>query len=686
LIETFIERLFTDDDQRARVETDRRRIRSGEGFEGAQYVILRKDGQSRCVDFHFSSFSGGYVIQMLDVTEAVRAERSLRESEHRFRMIVETFPGMVWITRNDGNYTPLYLSEHCREIFGYPAEDFLEGRQRFVDLVLEEDRSRVDEAVEQMIATRRFYDIELRFRRADGEIVWVHEIGGGVWDERDELVYLTGSMLDVTERKRAEQELRQREELLDAVFEASRDCIVVWSPEGQHLYVNAAAGHYLGSRPDRIVGRSIEEVLDRYGDVARLWRSRLKTVLRVQQQMRFEDENLLDGRTVCSESTLSPLRGANGQVFAVALVYRDVTSRRQMEQELRESERRYRSLFDRMPVGLYRTTPAGKVLDANPTLIEMLGHPDRDSLLEVGAARWSYVNPGDRDRWQRQIQAQGILRDFETRLRRYDGSVIWVRDTARSVHDPSGRLLYYEGFMEDITAWKQAQQETRRYQQRLQELALELSLAEERERRRLAGELHDGLGQMLVLSKIKLDLIRHADTPEDRENQIQNAMDLMDQSVAMSRSLTLQLSNPALYQFGFVAGAKWLTDDMKKLYGLRVRLDEDEHHKPLDERISVVLFRCLRELLINVAKHAEANEAEVKILRCEGCVRVIVSDCGKGFDAKRLAEFDRQGFGLFSISERIESLGGRMSIHSIPGEGTRVTLEVPLTEEASQTS
>jgi PAS domain S-box-containing protein len=159
--------------------------------------------------------------------------------------------------------------------------------------------------------------------------------------------------------------------------------------------------------------------------------------------------------------------------------------------ELRESEARYRTLFDGVPVGLYRSTPGGELMDANLALIEMMGYPSQETYLEVDAAN-VYVDAQDRVRWQALMEREGVVRDFEYRLRRYDGTIIWVNDTARAVKDEQGQVLYYEGSVEDITERKQAEEELRRYREHLEELVEErtIELRESEERYR---SLFDGV-------------------------------------------------------------------------------------------------------------------------------------------------------------------------------------------------
>jgi len=159
--------------------------------------------------------------------------------------------------------------------------------------------------------------------------------------------------------------------------------------------------------------------------------------------------------------------------------------------ELQESVRRYRTLFDGVPVGLYRTTPGGQLVDANPALMEMLGYPDRDKLLAINTASL-YTDPEDRVRWQELMEREGVVRDFEVRHCRRDGTLIWVKDTARTVKNEQGQVQLYEGSLEDVTERKLAEQELREYREHLEELVQERT-AELRESERRYRTLFDGV-------------------------------------------------------------------------------------------------------------------------------------------------------------------------------------------------
>ena len=156
--------------------------------------------------------------------------------------------------------------------------------------------------------------------------------------------------------------------------------------------------------------------------------------------------------------THNPIKAADGEVIGVAVLAVDMTRSKEVEGALEESEFRYRHLVESIPVGIYRTTPDGRILDVNPALVQMLGYPDRETLLETNTGQ-KYQVVGDRQRWQAEIEKTGVLRGFETCWLRFDGTPIWIRENARIIRDDQGKVLYYEGAVEDITDHKRAEQQ-----------------------------------------------------------------------------------------------------------------------------------------------------------------------------------------------------------------------------------
>ena len=245
----------------------------------------------------------------------------------------------------------------------------------------------------------------------------------------------------------------------------------------------------------------------------------------------------------------------------------------------------------------------------------------------------------------------------------------------------------------DITATKRAADEAaqalRRMAESLEEqvrsrttqlsaLSTKLTLTEDRERRALAQDLHDDLGQVLAIVKIKLAALANA--PDNLKEPLQEIDSLIDQANNSVRSLSLQLSPPVLYTLGLLPALEWLAEEMKRIYGLSVGVHDDGMAKPLDERQRITLFRAVRELLINVAKHAKVDRASVTSLCKDGHLTLAVSDVGCGFDYMKTlaAPAMKRGLGLLGVKERISLIGGEMNVDSRPGDCTTITLTAPL--------
>ena len=215
---------------------------------------------------------------------------------------------------------------------------------------------------------------------------------------------------------------------------------------------------------------------------------------------------------------------------------------------------------------------------------------------------------------------------------------------------------------------------------RLAALSAELTLTEDRERRALARDLHDDLGQVMAILKIKLTALYAKRDLEELRHGLKDIEKLIDIANKSVRSLALQLSPPVLQSQGLVPALEWLAEEMERTYGLMVNVHDDGEEKPLDEQQRITFFRAARELLVNVAKHARVGRAIVTTLSRDGYLTLAVSDTGTGFDFDRVLRQGVQasGLGLIGLKERIGLIGGEMHIDSNEGDGTTITLRAPL--------
>ncbi len=528
------------------------------------------------------------------IDELLTLQEELKKSEAKFRNLLDYVPGMA-IQGYDAEGTILYWNKASEEIYGYSLQEAV-GR-KVEDLIIPPELkewfrhglrqgSRAVKSGEFMPAGEQY------FCRKDGSRMPVHSIHTVVCLEQSEPL-LFRIDVDLRERKRVEEELRQY-----------RD----------HL--------------EKLVKERTAELME--------------VNLSLQQE---------------------------------------IQEHRRTEQALRASEERFRTIYEDAPIGIGLADLNGQLLTGNPALAQTLGY----SLPELRGLHFPALSHPDEAAIEETLfreltRGKRPFYEREGRCRRRDGSYLWFWSHVSPIRDIQGQIQFVLLMLKDITRDKQIQDEIRDYQEQLRSLASELSLTEERERRRLAVDLHDNIGQVLALAQIKLGEVQTRARSRELERVVQEVRSLLSQAIQYSRSLTSELGLPVLYDLGLEAAVEWLADQFQEQHGLAVTVRRDDFPKPLGEAARVLVFRVLRELLTNVVKHAHATQVDIAISREGEHLVVQVSDNGQGFDPQAgLPRIGRtSGYGLFSIRERLGHLGGYLDIKSAPGEGTTATLVVPL--------
>ncbi len=414
-------------------------------------------------------------------------------------------------------------------------------------------------------------------------------------------------------------------------------------------------------------------------------------------------ERLLDGAGEAAEGVagMSPQDISNLihelRVHQIELKVQNDELRR-IQAELEKARDRYVHLYDFAPTGYFTVDGRGVILEANLTAAAMLG---RQRAALVGEMFSRFIHRKDQDTWylhRKHLLETGDFQSFPLRLLKNDCAELCVNLECLRVEDSQSELPQIRIAVVDITALKQAEEALKQLNETLEQrvfdrtevaeararqlcrLTAELALTEERERRRLAGILHDHLQQLLVGIRFSLDTLTGY-VATDRKHALDMAYNLLAESIETSRSITAELSPPILYQNGLVAGLEWLCRWMQEKHGFSVELQMEPDIPAAQENTTVVLFQSVRELLFNAVKHSGVNSAKV-VLSKDGSdrIRLLISDAGKGFDPDRtLASSEKKGgFGLISIRERMEFLGGRFEAESTPGKGTSITLIGPV--------
>jgi PAS domain S-box-containing protein len=365
----------------------------------------------------------------------------------------------------------------------------------------------------------------------------------------------------------------------------------------------------------------------------------------------------------------------------MAMLIGEAVHRFDIEAELRESEDRYRQLVEVSPDGI-GVERDDKIVFINTAGAKLLGCNRPEEL--TGKPIVDFVHPDYRRRSQKQLRylrrKQKALPPREEKFVRVDGTILDVEVAAIPLvyqNKPATQIVF-----RDITERKLTQERILADQKQLRSLTAELVLAEERERHEIATALHDSIGPTLAFSKRELGTLQKS-APAAIAGPLKNISDNIGQAVKQTRNLTFDLSPPTLYTLGFETAIEELTERFCEEHKLEHSFNNSDESKPLTDHVKVLLYRSVRELLINIAKHANAGLVTVAISRGDDNIRVRIEDDGGGFNVSSLdaRSSKPRGLGLFSIRERLTHIGGKLEIDSIRGKGTKVTLLAQLKPE-----
>ena len=345
---------------------------------------------------------------------------------------------------------------------------------------------------------------------------------------------------------------------------------------------------------------------------------------------------------------------------------------------LRESEQRNRQILDTMRDCLAIIDSEGTIAHANAAYC----HQYRYSLDELVGLNITDVVHRDYHhvykRFEREVQSTGTFTGETVDVRK-DGTTFNAEIRGGAI-ELEGRMCLL-AVIRDVTQRKQAEIVLHDYEAQLRSLASELSLAEERERRRIAVGVHDGIGQELTMTKLALKTIAKSSDRDILQARMAELCTNIDQMLAQVRTLTFELGNPVLYEIGLAAAIEsWLDTQFREKNGIAYGLEVDPDLPRIDDELRIVLFRNTRELLTNIVKHAHANKVLVSLQRIDHNVRIIVTDDGVGIEnaAPKTVEGRRGGFGLFSMREQLKHLGGTLDIETPHDGGTRISISAPL--------
>ena len=513
-------------------------------------------------------------------------------------------------------------------------------------------------------------------------------------------------------RKTTEIDLGENGDNLRTLVENINDVLYTLDAEGIITYISPAIKPILEYDPSEVIGRSLWDFV--YDEDLSLAKDQFQKIISTGRLI------LREYRVLDRSGKIRWLRASgkpsykDDQVIGLRGVATDVTKRKWAEERLNLLSQ----AVEQSSEGIALSDLEGNVLFVNKAFADLHGY----EVEEIIGKHFSIFHTSEQmpamEEAIRQVRDMGKFIGESWHSRR-DGTVFPGLTHNSLLRGSRGRPIGFMAMLRDITDLKKAEEKLREnqvelerrvkertadlmkakedltselrrrketmnhllmYQRRLRSLASELTLTEERERRQIASYLHDNIGHALAMARIKLDSLRGLVSPADLAASLDDATDMIKAAIQEVRSLTFELSPPVLHELGFEEAVDWLAERFHKVNGISCTVAIDGQVNPLADEISIFLFHSVRELLVNVAKHAGAKSAKISINRDEDHIVIRVEDDGVGFSPSKSDSYFQEngGFGLFSIRERFESIGGTMAIESQPGRGCCVILSAPL--------
>ena len=641
-----------------------------------------------------------------EVTDRKRAEEDLRRQREWLRVTLNSIGDAVIASDTSGRLT--FLNPVAVTLTGWQLEETLgQPIQEVFRIINEKTHRSAEDLVVRVLSEKRVVALanDTALVTKDGREVPIEDSAAPILDSAGNVIGAVLVFHDITEKRRAQAALRESEERFRALFESSSDCILVWDRQYNYLYANQAAIDHVGTARDKVIGKNIRDGLGHLPDFMHLWMGRVDRAFATGESFRVEDTVPVGDRLIHSESQVSPVRDATGQVFAVGVVYRDVTERKQAEAALREAHERAAWLArfpDENPNPVIRASADGSILYCNPASVELPGWECKvgrllsNQLLPlVGRAMaegrevqqdvelggrfyfaWAapflgegYANIYGRDITERK-QAEEALRQRTLELQQMTETLEQQVQVRTAELGAANEVLRNQ-----IDECARIESALKKSESDLRHLSMELLNAQEKERKMIAGDIHDSIGSSLSAIKFKVEsaLTEFADKSPETTTALKSVIPIVQGAVEEARRIQMNLRPSMLDDLGILATISWFCRQFESTYS-KIRISQsveiEEHVVPASLR--TVIFRVMQEGLNNIAKHSMAKTASLSLRKTDQAIELVIQDNGQGFDLSKAQAPDSKthGLGLESMRERTELSGGSFVIESVVGKGT----------------
>ncbi|MEH1838094.1 MAG: PAS domain S-box protein [Nostoc sp.] len=642
-----------------------------------------------------------------EIAELQQVEAFLRESEERLRLALDASQMGLW----DWNIVTnqVIWSENHQVLFGLLPGSFSGSYESFLKCVHPEDRQAVRQVIIQAMRQKTDYNDEFRIVRADQSVHWISAKGKFIYDDRKQAVRMIGVCMETTVCKQAEESTRElttqvqeQANILNAILTASVDHIYIFNRKGCYQYVSRDAATLLGFKPQEILGKTLQD-LDLPTDVVEQVDNQRQAVMKTGQPIKDECKYVTSDEVHYYEYILTPLRNSNQTIEGVITVSRDITEHKRAEKTLRESEARFRRLFESNLIGVAFWNVDGFILDANDAFLQLAGY-SRDEFATLGRINWRELTPVEYkdldDRTLLEVQTTGVSRIYEKEYLQRNGKRVPIVLGMALLNDSKDNGV---AFVLDITDRKLVEQECDRLLEREMTARQQAEIANKIKDEFLGVLSHElrtplnsvlGWSKMLRTRNFDEKTTHHALETIERNAKLQTQLieDLLDVSTILQGKLNLNVCPVTLVMVVEAALQTVQLAAQAKSIQIQTIFDPTLGQVMGDpNRLQQVVWN----LLSNAVKFTPAGgRVEIRLMEVGNQAQIQVSDTGKGiareflpyvFDYFRQADstttrtFGGLGLGLAIVRKVVEMHGGKVQAESLgEGSGSTFTVELPL--------
>ncbi len=653
-----------------------------------------------------------YQAEGVDITGRKNAEANLRESEEKFRQLAENIGQVFWLASPDMEHI-YYISPAYEEIWGKSCQSLLDNPTSWFDPIFDEEKRQVRDVIDSYLED--FDELrfpEFRIKKHDGTTRWIQANAYPIKDNTGKLIRLAGLAKDITQRKKLEEATNQ----ITGGIESVTGNVFFQTLVNSLAKVLDAEFAFVGKFTEEAPGKIFTLVVNQGGELKDNFEYDLEgtpcnnvvagelCIYTENVQEQFPEDHLLKEMGANSYAGV-PLFSSSNMLLGILVVLDKKPlvdleliktvlqvfsgragaelERLNTEKALVESEEKFRTIVEASPDAVLRIDLNTGITYASTRAAEIFGFEGYKEL--VGKPFNELIAPDFREKIEsifKNVVADGTVRDEECMLLTKEQSAYHGELSTSVIRDNSGKPFGFIVIAKDITQRKDAENAIKVYQENLRSMTSELNLAVEKERRRIAVDLHDHLGQSLAMARIKLSGMKNEQLPEKTVEDVVETEKYVIDAIQNSRTLTYELSPPVLFELGLAAAINWKLEQLNGKYQLETNLEVEDEIPELSEDLLILLFRSVSELLNNIIKHAKAKSVSVKINFKGRYLNINVNDDGKGFETAGVdTKYNKKaGIGLFSIRERLEYFEGKMYIDSALEKGTKIYLSVPVNQ------